>query len=150
MFSKFIKGDRDMLGKKSPAPPPPPQPLPLQVAPYVPIPSTYNPSYKKLPSIAGYTLKYDYKDIVIAGTQHRDISFVVLGDDLAFAPEPTNPHDAEAVAIFCKGRHIGYFPKSRLLQMYHRYKANGCPVCGFVRSFSVNGVEMALGYYEKK
>lgn len=32
------------------------------------------------------------------------------GEKLALVPEPTNIHDPDAVAIYCRGHHLGYVP----------------------------------------
>lgn len=32
------------------------------------------------------------------------------GDQLTLSPEPTNVHDPDAVAIYCRGHHLGYVP----------------------------------------
>ena len=56
-----------------------------------------------------------YADFHIAGFAYYDgldfIEELTLGKQVDLIPEPTNPHDADAVVIAYNGRKIGYVPK---------------------------------------
>lgn len=53
----------------------------------------------------------------IAGFTHHDglevIDELVLGADVELFIEPDNPYDAEAVAIYYRGKKLGYVPKDK-------------------------------------
>lgn len=55
----------------------------------------------------------------IAGTTfaHFDeISHTIkIGDEVKAIPEPTNPYDNKAIALYYKGLKIGYVPKGQLV-----------------------------------
>ena len=52
----------------------------------------------------------------IAGFQHHEGALALKdmkpGKKLSLVPEPDNPFDAEAVALYYKGRKVGYVPSS--------------------------------------
>ena len=52
----------------------------------------------------------------LAGFQHHEGALALKdmkpGKKLSLVPEPDNPFDAEAVALYFKGRKVGYVPSS--------------------------------------
>lgn len=54
----------------------------------------------------------------IAGTSFADFHEVAhtikIGDEVKAIPEPTNPYDKQAIALYYKGLKIGYVPKGHL------------------------------------
>ena len=54
-------------------------------------------------------------DIFIAGAKFRDgakehLDTLASGSELTLQFEPDNPHDANAIAIYSEGSHVGYVP----------------------------------------
>ena len=56
------------------------------------------------------------KIVAVAGTSFRvqaiDAAMRKRGVRTALVPEPTNPHDSEAVAVHVNGEHVGYVPRA--------------------------------------
>lgn len=62
-------------------------------------------------SVAIVGASYNNKD----GTNRRtEIAFCDVGEPLELRPEPRNPHDEHAIAVFsCRGFQIGYIASAR-------------------------------------
>lgn len=51
--------------------------------------------------------------IPIVGTQHRDLKPYPLDGGVEVRPEPDNAHDRHALAVWHRGRHIGYVGRDK-------------------------------------
>lgn len=100
----------------------------------------------ELPStISGYHLNYHYDDFVVSSSCNYDQ--IHIGEQVTFTPEPSNPHDSNAISIMCNNTHIGYFPKNRIQQMFHDYQQKDSQVIGFVRELTSNTIILSIGFY---
>ena len=98
------------------------------------------------------SFEYDYTyEVQIAGVTHdfRQVAVSGLrdGQALDLVPEPTNPHDPHAVAVYAKKKQVGYVPAFKS-QMVAEFIAAGRDVDAKVLAiepFIVDGGYEALG-----
>lgn len=98
------------------------------------------------------TLKYEYYDVSVKGTEYRefDISKIKLDHMVSFETEPDNQYDENAIKILYDNIFIGYIPKNNLQNMMKRY-SNGSThqVCGFISFVNekTKEINIGLGFY---
>ena len=98
------------------------------------------------------TLKYEYYDVSVKGTEYRefDISKIKLDHMVSFETEPDNQYDKNAIKILYDNIFIGYIPKNNLQNMMKRY-SNGSThqVCGFISFVNekTKEINIGLGFY---
>lgn len=100
-----------------------------------------------LSDIPGHTLRYHYNDVKIAGYGHYDKLSARVGSVLTLTPEPTNEHDAKAVAVLIDGKKLGYLPANRLQAMYYDFISRGGTVVAKVFASGKDSVDMLMGFY---
>jgi|GEM_PF-7084492 len=105
---------------------------------------------RKKKQAPGFEYDYTY-EVQIAGVTHdfRQVAVSGLreGQSLDLVPEPTNPHDPHAVAVFAKGKTVGYVPAFKS-EMVSEFIAKGKTVDARVLAiepFIVDGGYEALG-----
>lgn len=64
------------------------------------------------------------------------IKHIEVDQACELVPEPDNPHDPSAIAVFCGGNQIGYIPKEDA-QAYLDCLAAGCDLQACVRGMGV-------------
>lgn len=76
---------------------------------------------------------YELDRFCVAGFQYHEgprwLSRISHGDAVILRAEPENPHDAGAIRLEWKGRHLGYVPRTRN-GLLVRLLSQGAPVQG--------------------
>lgn len=101
--------------------------------------------------IEQYRVKYQYKDVKVAGVQYNNADFSVLkiGDKLEFTPEPQNQYDDKAILISSNGMKLGHVHKGQLQEMINRYIKQELPFYAAISKYDSNEglVEFYLTFY---
>jgi len=101
--------------------------------------------------IEQYRVKYQYKDVKVAGVQYNNVDFSALkiSDRLDFIPEPQNQYDDKAILISCNGMKLGHVHKGQFQEMINRYIKQGLPFHAAISKYDSNEelIEMYLTFY---
>lgn len=99
-------------------------------------------------SLDNYELKYDYNNVFLALSNNYDCSGVTVNDPCILAGEPSNSYDPKAVAVYCRGKKIGYLKKGRLQDMYHDFIDRDEKVTATISKIENGNVFIRLCFYK--
>lgn len=97
-----------------------------------------------------YKFAYNYPDVEVVGTNHYDLTGIEVNMRVTLKPEPENPHDDKAVAVYVGNIKIGFLPKNKLQDMYHDYRFKGGVITAVISAVSPDKATIELNYYKKK
>lgn len=99
-------------------------------------------------ALNGYVRRYSYNDVFVAYNTEYSAG-VPIGDYLEIRPEPDNPYDSKALALYYNNDKIGYLPANSLQEMYYKFTKKSGMVKARAAAFSGKNMFIALAYFEK-
>jgi hypothetical protein len=103
------------------------------------------------PFIDGKPLAYDFgtENIAVVRGQEPDFSKVSIGAEARIVPEPDNPYDNRAIAVYSNAAKLGYLYKGKAQDVAHDFIRKNDPF--YARIFQIDSVnkkiQIILGFY---
>ncbi len=113
------------------------------------IPQRDKQGYNCLPDIInGWALKYKYDECMFLSDCSVEDLAGKTGETLDIVLEPENEYDPGAVALFLKGKRIGYVHRGRLQDMIHDWIDRDEKIICYLHKLTVRDAYCRIGFYK--
>lgn len=113
------------------------------------IPQQDKQGYNCLPNIInGWALKYKYDECMFLSDCGVEDLTGKTGETLDIVLEPENEYDPGAVALFLKGKRIGYVHRGRLQDMIHDWIDRDEKIICYLHKLTVRDAYCRIGFYK--